>query len=212
MAKKEHPYTVVYVYAPIKYKDEYMRGRSIPNVKIGETTSDADDCDTCMEAAMKRINQQSTGFKEYMYLLQWFVFPYKKNTDDAIRKILTEDIYHLSSSKKVDGRKNDNDKRMTKIGQEFAYDVNIAQVNTAISVYKLKTKMEELIDDRGIDPMFKDRLRGMVKELIVHLDDVVEECAHNYSGLPFIEKHKINLFNQMFENDFKIDGMYFEDK
>jgi len=33
-----------------------MAGKSIPRVKIGETYADADDCQTCMEAAMKRIN------------------------------------------------------------------------------------------------------------------------------------------------------------
>lgn len=136
-----------------------------------------DDCKTCMEAAMKRINQQSTGFKEYMYLLQWFVFPFKKNTDDAIRKILTEDIYKLSSSKKIDKKQDDDDARRTKIGQEFAYNVNIAQVNTAVSVYKLKSKMEELISDKGIDPIFKKRLKEMIKNLIQSLDDVIDESA-----------------------------------
>jgi len=54
---KEHPYTVVYVYAPAKYKDAYMKGIAIPDIKIGETTSDYDDCKSCMIEAMKRINQ-----------------------------------------------------------------------------------------------------------------------------------------------------------
>ena len=88
--KIEHPFTVVYVYAPEQYKADYMAGKTIPRVKIGETYADADDCQTCMEASMKRINQQSTSFDEYNYLLQWFVFPYKEGTDIAIRKILTE--------------------------------------------------------------------------------------------------------------------------
>lgn len=66
---KEKQYTVVYVYTPSKYKDDYMAGKIIPEVKIGETTCDYNDCDNCMQAALKRINQYSTGFKEYMYLL-----------------------------------------------------------------------------------------------------------------------------------------------
>jgi len=60
MAKKkkiEHPFTVVYVYAPEQYKQAYMEGKEIPRVKIGETYADANDCQTCMEASMKRINQ-----------------------------------------------------------------------------------------------------------------------------------------------------------
>ena len=60
MAKKkkiEHPFTVVYVYAPEQYKASYMKGEPIPRLKIGETYADADDCQTCMEASMKRINQ-----------------------------------------------------------------------------------------------------------------------------------------------------------
>lgn len=60
MAKKkkiEHPFTVVYVYAPEQYKADYMAGKTIPRLKIGETYADADDCQTCMEASMKRINQ-----------------------------------------------------------------------------------------------------------------------------------------------------------
>lgn len=204
MAKKNYPYIVVYVYAPEQYKKEYMQGKSIPNVKIGETGSMKDDCKTCMEAAMKRINQQSTGFKEYMYLLQWFVFPYKKNTDDAIRKILTEDIYSLKSSKKIDKKSDDDDSRRTKIGQEFAYNVNIAQVNTAVSVYKIKAKMEELIDDRGIDPAFKKRLKQMVKELIESLDEVIDESAQVLRELPISEQRKIHLTNYYEDTDLYI--------
>ena len=43
-SKIEHPFTVVYVYAPEQYKNAYMKGESIPRLKIGETYSDADDC------------------------------------------------------------------------------------------------------------------------------------------------------------------------
>lgn len=199
MAKKEKNFTVVYVYAPEKYKQDYMRGKAIPDVKIGETTSDKDDCNTCMKEAMKRINQQSTGFKEYMYLLQWFVFPYKNKTDDAIRQILTEDIYHLKSSKKIDNKKDKDDKRITKIGQEFAYNCSIAQVNTAVSVYKLKSKMEELIQDRGIDPSFKARLKKMIDELIENLDEAVSESASDCWMLPPLEQRKIALQQQYME-------------
>ena len=195
--KQDHPFTVVYVYAPEQYKASYMEGKEIPRVKIGETYADADDCQTCMEASMKRINQQSTSFEEYNYLLQWFVFPYKEGTDIAIRKILTENIYHLSSSAKIDNvnhlknKRYGEDKRQTKIGQEFAYKVSIAQVNTAVSVYKLKAKMEELILDRGIDPAFKIRLKSIIDEMLENLDDVVKESKQSYILSDDIEDHKI---------------------
>ena len=201
MAKKkskiEHPFTVVYVYAPEQYKNAYMKGESIPRLKIGETYSDADDCQTCMEAAMKRINQQSTSFEEFNYLLQWFVFPYKQDTDVAIRKILTENIYHLASSAKIDSvnklksKRYGEDKRQTKIGNEFAYRVSIAQVNTAVAVYKLKAKMEELLIDRGIDPAFKVRLRELLDEMLENLDDVVKESQQNYVIADNLEDHQI---------------------
>ena len=200
MAKKkkiEHPFTVVYVYAPEQYKQAYMEGKAIPRVKIGETYADADDCHTCMEASMKRINQQSTSFEEYNYLLQWFVFPFKEGTDIAIRKILTEDIYHLSSSTKIDNvnklknKRYGEDKRQTKIGQEFAYNVSIAQVNTAVSVYKLKAKMEELIMDRGIDPAFKERLKDLLADMLKSLDEVVEESLDYYINLEDFEDRKL---------------------
>lgn len=214
MAKKkskiEHPFTVVYVYAPEQYKNAYMKGESIPRLKIGETYSDADDCQTCMEAAMKRINQQSTSFEEFNYLLQWFVFPYKQDTDVAIRKILTENIYHLASSAKIDSvnklksKRYGEDKRQTKIGNEFAYRVSIAQVNTAVAVYKLKAKMEELLIDRGIDPAFKVRLRELLDEMLENLDDVVKESQQNYVIADNLEdrhiiKKKHSRFN--FEED-----------
>lgn len=199
MAKaNEHPYTVVYVYAPEQYKQAYMHGKAIPNVKIGETVSDGNDCKTCMEAAMRRINQQATGFKEYMYLLQWFVFPYKKGTDEAIRTILTEDIYRKTSSKKLDKFKT-KDSRTTKIGKEFAYDISMSQVNTAISVYKLKTKMEELINDRGIDPAFKKRLTILIDELIDNLDETVDESAQSIYDLPLSEQIKLSYIDDYME-------------
>lgn len=219
MAKKkkiEHPFTVVYVYAPEQYKQAYMEGKEIPRVKIGETYADANDCQTCMEASMKRINQQSTSFEEYNYLLQWFVFPFKEGTDIAIRKILTENIYHLSSSAKIDNVNNmkikryGEDKRQSKIGQEFAYKVSIAQVNTAVSAYKLKAKMEELIVDPKIDPAFKVRLRNIVEEMLENLDDVVEESRDYYVEQNDIEdnhiiRRKHSRFN--FEDD-NIDFNY----
>lgn len=214
MAKKkkkiEHPFTVVYVYAPEQYKQAYMDGKEIPRLKIGETYADADDCQTCMEAAMKRINQQSTSFEEYNYLLQWFVFPYKEGTDIAIRKILTENIYHLSSSAKIDNVNNlkikryGEDKRQSKIGQEFAYRVSIAQVNTAVSAYKLKAKMEELIVDPKIDPAFKVRLKDLVSEMLENLDEVVEESRQYMDDIDNLEdrhiiQKKSHRFN--FEDD-----------
>lgn len=219
MAKKkkiEHPFTVVYVYAPEQYKQAYMEGKEIPRVKIGETYADANDCQTCMEASMKRINQQSTSFEEYNYLLQWFVFPFKEGTDIAIRKILTENIYHLSSSAKIDNvndmkiKRYGEDKRQSKIGQEFAYKVSIAQVNTAVSAYKLKAKMEELIVDPKIDPAFKVRLRNIVEEMLENLDDVVEESREYYVEQNNIEdnhiiRRKHSRFN--FEDD-NIDFNY----
>ncbi|WQJ53622.1 MAG: hypothetical protein [Wendovervirus sonii] len=188
---KEHPYTVVYVYAPAKYKDAYMKGIAIPEIKLGETTSDYDDCKSCMIEAMKRINQQSTSFKEYMYLLQWFVFPYKKGTDDAIRDILTNDIYRRQSSKKIDKTNQSEDERMTKIGQEFAYNINLMQVNTAVSVYKLKTKIEDLMNDKCIDPAFKKRLNILLKDLMYNLDDVITESGKGMKALPIDEQKKI---------------------
>lgn len=194
MPKKEYPFTVVYIYAPEQYKDDYMQGKQIPNLKIGETGCELDDCQTCMEVAMKRINQQSTGFKEYMYLLQWFVFPYKQGIDKEIRKILTEDIYHLTTSERIDKvntKSNNKDIRRTKIGYEFTYDVSLSQVNTAISVYKLKSKMEELINDRSIDPSFKIRLKDMINELLENLDDVIDESAQSMNLLPIAEQKKI---------------------
>lgn len=219
MAKKkkiEHPFTVVYIYAPEQYKQAYMEGKEIPRVKIGETYADANDYQTCMEASMKRINQQSTSFEEYNYLLQWFVFPYKEGTDIAIRKILTENIYHLSSSAKIDNvndmkiKRYGEDKRQSKIGQEFAYKVSIAQVNTAVSAYKLKAKMEELIVDPKIDPAFKVRLRDIVSEMLENLDEVVEESRNYMVDGEGIEDHHIihkkhSRFN--FEDD-NIDFNY----
>lgn len=196
---KEHPFTVVYVYAPEQYKKAYMLGKVIPNVKIGETVSDSNDCKTCMDAAMKRINQQSTGFKEYMYLLQWFVFPYKKGTDDCIREILTNSIYNKVSSKKIDNAKL-KDQRTTKIGQEFAYNVSMSQINTAVSVYKLKTKMEELINDRGIDPTFKKRLAKLIDELVANLNNIANESAQTIYDLPFLEQNKIKYIEQYSED------------
>ena len=37
--------------------------------------------------------------------------------------------------------------------------------------------MEELINDRSIDPAFKTRLKGMLSELLENLDEVVDESA-----------------------------------
>jgi hypothetical protein len=48
-------------------------------------------------------------------------------------------------------------------------------MNTAVSAYKLKAKMEELILDKGIDPAFKNRLKDLLAEMLENLDSVVKE-------------------------------------
>ena len=194
---KNKPYTVVYVYAPSQFKDAYMDGKIIPEVKIGETTADANDCDSCMHAALKRINQYSTGFKEYMYLLQWFVFPYKKGIDNQIRKILAKCIYKLKTSQ--DQKKPfKHDERLTHIGKEYVYNVSIAQVNTAISVYKLKAKIEELMRDPAIDNNFKIRLKRIMESILSDLGAIVDEGPQDKEELDETLQFKISLLDKLY--------------
>jgi hypothetical protein len=40
--------------------------------------------------------------------------------------------------------------------------------------------MEELINDRGIDPAFKVRLQGIITDMLENLDDVVKESIDFY--------------------------------
>jgi len=78
------------------------------------------------------------------------------------------------------------------------------QVNTAVSVYKLKTKIEELMNDKCIDPAFKKRLGILMKDLMYNLDDVVSESGKGVSALPVDEQKKIiyhNILEELNENN-----------
>ena len=51
--------------------------------------------------------------------------------------------------------------------------------------------MEELINDKGIDPAFKTRLRGIITDMLENLDDVVKESVDFYVELNDIEDNRI---------------------
>lgn len=84
-------------------------------------------------------------------------------------------IYKLKTSDNVK-KPFTHDKRLTHIGKEYVYNVSIAQVNTAISVYKLKNKIEELMIDPAIDSNFKIRLKRIMESILSDLGTIVEEA------------------------------------
>ena len=106
---------------------------------------------------MVRINQEvRTGIPEVCQLFEVFEYPEQTgNTDDAIRSLLTDDIYNLECSKVH----NQNiDKYEIRAGREFVYGVTRSQVLNAIA----KFERNLILDNYGKEGF--DNLMQMIKD------------------------------------------------
>ena len=116
--------TIIYVFGPKRLSPQYSSNTELKLqeggwLKIGQTSEENDNIDK-WESAMVRINQEvRTGIPEVCQLFEVFEYPEQTgNTDDAIRSLLTDDIYNLECSKVH----NQNiDKYEIRAGREFVY-------------------------------------------------------------------------------------------
>ena len=131
--------TIIYVFGPKRLSPQYSSNTELKLqeggwLKIGQTSEENDNIDK-WESAMVRINQEvRTGIPEVCQLFEVFEYPEQTgNTDDAIRSLLTDDIYNLECSKVH----NQNiDKYEIRAGREFVYGVTRSQVLNAIAKFE----------------------------------------------------------------------------
>ena len=131
--------TIVYVFGPKRCHSDYMKGLPIRLedgnwLKIGETHSQDETSDK-LEKAMNRIRLEThTGIPYTCRLYDVFEYPYKNHTDDAIRKILAEDLFGLDTSKATN--KNITDLYEIKAGREYVYGATRNQIKNALAVFE----------------------------------------------------------------------------
>lgn len=153
--------TIIYVFGPKRLSPQYSSNTELKLqeggwLKIGQTSEENDNIDK-WESAMVRINQEvRTGIPEVCQLFEVFEFPEQTgNTDDAIRSLLTDDIYNLVCSKVH----NQNiDKYEIRAGREFVYGVTRSQVLNAIA----KFERNLILDNYGKEGF--DNLMQMIKD------------------------------------------------
>ena len=103
-------------------------------LKIGETHSQDETSDK-LEIAMARVRLEThTGIQYTCRLYDAFEYPYKSKTDDAIRKILAEELFDLGTSKATN--KNITDPYEIKAGQEYVYGATRDQIKNALAVFE----------------------------------------------------------------------------
>ena len=153
--------TIIYVFGPKRLSPQYSSNTELKLqeggwLKIGQTSEENDNIDK-WESAMVRINQEvRTGIPEVCQLFEVFEYPEQtENTDDAIRSLLTDDIYNLECSKVH----NQNiDKYEIRAGREFVYGVTRSQVLNAIA----KFERNLILDNYGKEGF--DNLMQMIKD------------------------------------------------
>lgn len=153
--------TIIYVFGPKRLSPQYSSNTELKLqeggwLKIGQTSEENDNIDK-WESAMVRINQEvRTGIPEVCQLFEVFEYPEQTgNTDDAIRSLLTDDIYNLECSKVY----NQNiDKYEIRAGREFVYGVTRSQVLNAIA----KFERNLILDNYGKEGF--DNLMQMIKD------------------------------------------------
>lgn len=153
--------TIIYVFGPKRLSPQYSSNTELKLqeggwLKIGQTSEENDNIDK-WESAMVRINQKvRTGIPEVCQLFEVFEYPEQTgNTDDAIRSLLTDDIYNLECSKVH----NQNiDKYEIRAGREFVYGVTRSQVLNAIA----KFERNLILDNYGKEGF--DNLMQMIKD------------------------------------------------
>lgn len=153
--------TIIYVFGPKRLSPQYSSNTELKLqeggwLKIGQTSEENDNIDK-WESAMVRINQEvRTGIPEVCQLFEVFEYPEQTgNTDDAIRSLLTDDIYNLECSKVH----NQNiDKYGIRAGREFVYGVTRSQVLNAIA----KFERNLILDNYGKEGF--DNLMQMIKD------------------------------------------------
>ena len=153
--------TIIYVFGPKYLSPQYSSNTELKLqeggwLKIGQTSEENDNIDK-WESAMVRINQEvRTGIPEVCQLFEVFEYPEQTgNTDDAIRSLLTDDIYNLECSKVH----NQNiDKYEIRAGREFVYGVTRSQVLNAIA----KFERNLILDNYGKEGF--DNLMQMIKD------------------------------------------------
>ena len=153
--------TIIYVFGPKRLSPQYSSNTELKLqeggwLKIGQTSEENDNIDK-WESAMARIyNEARTGIPEVCQLFEVFEYPEQTgNTDDAIRSLLTDDIYNLECSKVH----NQNiDKYEIRAGREFVYGVTRSQVLNAIA----KFERNLILDNYGKEGF--DNLMQMIKD------------------------------------------------
>lgn len=153
--------TIIYVFGPKRLSPQYSSNTELKLqeggwLKIGQTSEENDNIDK-WESAMARINKEvRTGIPEVCQLFEVFEYPEQTgNTDDAIRSLLTDDIYNLECSKVH----NQNiDKYEIRAGREFVYGVTRSQVLNAIA----KFERNLILDNYGKEGF--DNLMQMIKD------------------------------------------------
>lgn len=131
--------TIIYVFGPRRLADTYFSNKPMLLneggwLKIGQTKS-VDENIEVKDSALNRIRQETrTGIPEVCQIFDVFEYPERNgNTDDTIRRILTDDVYKLESSKK---HNSEIDKYEIKAGVEFVYGVTRKQVLNSIARFE----------------------------------------------------------------------------
>lgn len=151
--------TIIYVLGPKRFEKDYRSNIAL-NIefggwlKIGLTTKDTSE--DKWDVAKSRCNQESrTGLCETCKIFDVFEYPkLGGKPDDEIRRILSDEIYELNTSRKNNSLVDDTQYEV-KAGREFVYGASRKHIISAVAKFERniildffdkKKDLQELVD------------------------------------------------------------------
>jgi len=139
--------SIIYVFGRKDTWQDYLNGKEVPWLKIGQTTCLLDE-DKWIGAANRVRQEKHTGIPVTCRLYEVFSYPYKTGAiDSTFRKILTDDMYKVENS--IDNNKEITDPYELKAGNEFVYNVTRSQILNAQAKYEHRLLLDSMKNQKG---------------------------------------------------------------
>lgn len=166
---------IIYVLGPKRKEDDYNNNRQMTVesggwLKIGLARTEDDSIDKWDIAKQRCDGTAKTGLCETCKLFDVFEYPdIPGNQDDVVRKILSDEIYELNTSRKNNEFVDDSQYEI-KAGREFVYGASRKHIISAIAKFE-----RDLMLDYFEKSEDSQKIRELVKMVRGNINGITDE-------------------------------------
>ena len=186
--------SIIYVFGPKDTWQDYLNGKEVPWLKIGQTTCLLDE-DKWIGAANRVRQEKHTGIPVTCRLYEVFSYPYKNGAiDTAFRRILTNDMYKVENS--LDNNRQITDQYELKAGNEFVYNVTRSQILNAQAKYEHRLLLDSMqTPKKGQDNSLLKRL--VLDNQISPFDDIENDPEGGFTDTKTLDPLMKKVFDAL---------------